>query len=148
MIEPLEYRERYGIDEFAIAVDTSGSISKEQIEEFFIETMQILQSEETFFQKVTIYILQCDAKLQKKMIIKSREDLQSFMDTIEISGFGGTDFRPVFSYLEKLLEQGILTKLRGLLYFTDGFGIYPERMPSFETVFILPDRKSACRERV
>ncbi len=138
LIEPLEYKERYGIDEFAIAVDTSGSISKEQIEEFFIETMQILQSEETFFRKVTIYILQCDAKLQKKMIIKSREDLQSFMDTIEISGFGGTDFRPVFSYLEKLLEQGILTKLRGLLYFTDGFGIYPERMPSFETVFILP----------
>lgn len=143
LIEPLEYKEHYGIDEFAIAIDTSGSVSKEQVEEFLAETIQVLQSEKTFFRKVTICILQCDAKLQKKFMIRSKEDWQLFMDRniIEVSGFGGTDFRPVFSYLEELLEKGEFTRLRGLLYFTDGFGIYPEQVPSFETAFILPADK-------
>lgn len=143
LIEPLEYKERYGIDEFAIALDTSGSLSKSQIEKFLSQTVKILHSEETFFRKIHIHILACDAALQKKMVLKSKEDIAEYTDKIEISGFGGTDFRPVFSYLEQCLENGTFTKLRGLLYFTDGFGTYPEYVPSFETVFVLPaDRLS------
>lgn len=138
LIEPLEYRERQGIDEFAVAVDTSGSLSKNQIEEFLAETMDVLQSEETFFRKVKIYVFLCDAILQRELMITSREELRELTDHIEVSGFGGTDFRPVFSRLEQLSEDGTFTKLRGLLYFTDGFGIYPEYIPSFETAFILP----------
>lgn len=138
LIEPLEYKERHGIDEFAVAVDTSGSLSKEQMEEFLLETVEILRSEETFFRKVNIHILFCDAALQKKAVVTSQEELAAFLDEIEVSGFGGTDFRPVFSYLEQMIGNGTFTRLRGLLYFTDGFGTYPEYVPSFETAFVLP----------
>ena len=49
---------------------------------------------------------------------------------------GGTDFRPVFAYVDKLLEEKKLTNLNGLLYFTDGVGTYPEKSPAYKTAFI------------
>ena len=48
----------------------------------------------------------------------------------------GTDFRPVFSYVEKLREAGELRNLKGLMYFTDGFGEYPVKPTDYETVFV------------
>ncbi len=33
--------------------------------------------------------------------------------------------------------MGELAKLRGLVYFTDGMGIYPEKRPPYETAFVL-----------
>ena len=36
-----------------------------------------------------------------------------------------------------LQGAGQLRNLRGLLYFTDGMGIYPTRRPPYETAFIL-----------
>ena len=59
------------------------------------------------------------------------------METLELAGQGGTDFRPVFAYIQKLQENKELTGLKGLLYFTDGQGIFPNKMPSYDTAFIL-----------
>ena len=53
----------------------------------------------------------------------------------KIKGFGATDFRPVFDYVDKLMEQGEFENLKGLIYFTDGYGVYPEKMPRYETIF-------------
>jgi predicted metal-dependent peptidase len=53
-----------------------------------------------------------------------------------LQGFGGTDFRPVFDYVEQLQEQGEFENLKGLIYFTDGYGIYPRKKPSYDTAFI------------
>lgn len=36
----------------------------------------------------------------------------------------------------KLLEQHEFYNLKGLIYFTDGFGIYPKKMPPYKTVFV------------
>ena len=52
---------------------------------------------------------------------------------------GGTDFRPVFSHVEKLMEQGEFTNLTGLIYFTDGMGTFPEKMPPYPTAFVYVD---------
>ncbi|MCM1308726.1 MAG: metallopeptidase, partial [Butyrivibrio sp.] len=46
------------------------------------------------------------------------------------------DFRPVFEYVGKLLENGEFSKLKGLIYFTDGRGEYPRKMPPYETAFV------------
>ena len=35
-----------------------------------------------------------------------------------------------------LRARGEFTKLRGLLYFTDGKGVYPVKMPPYDTAFI------------
>ena len=53
-----------------------------------------------------------------------------------LHGFGGTDFRPVFLLVDKLLEQKKFTNLKGLIYFTDGYGDFPERKPPYETAFV------------
>ena len=37
-----------------------------------------------------------------------------------------------------MLEKKEIRKLKGLLYFTDGDGIYPNRKPAYETAFVFP----------
>lgn len=58
---------------------------------------------------------------------------------MQLHGFGGTDFRPVFEYVEKLLEQKEFSNLKGLIYFTDGQGAFPEKKPPYETAFVFID---------
>jgi predicted metal-dependent peptidase len=59
-----------------------------------------------------------------------------FMKNGKLTGFGSTDFRPVFEYVERLREEGEFDNLKGLLYFTDGYGIYPESMPDYDVAFV------------
>ena len=49
---------------------------------------------------------------------------------------GGTDFRPAFSYVDSLIKEHKFKKLKGLLYFTDGYGRYPARRPDYDTAFV------------
>ena len=51
----------------------------------------------------------------------------------------GTDFRPVFTYVDKLIEQREFENLKGLIYFTDGYGTYPSRKPNYDTAFVFLD---------
>ena len=51
-------------------------------------------------------------------------------------GSGGTDFRPVFRYVDQLIEEKAFQNLKGLLYFTDGYGTFPRRRPTYDTAFI------------
>ena len=41
--------------------------------------------------------------------------------------------------MNELLEQGVLKNLGGLLYFTDGKGIYPKKRPEYKTAFLFLD---------
>ena len=56
-----------------------------------------------------------------------------------IAGGGGTDFRPAFSYVSELISDGQLKNMCGLLYFTDGKGIYPVKCPPYKCAFIYLD---------
>ena len=58
---------------------------------------------------------------------------------MRIRGLGGTDFRPVFQYVEQLRKQKEFTNLKGLIYFTDGYGEFPEKKPDYETAFVFVD---------
>lgn len=62
--------------------------------------------------------------------------MKDYMEHLELYGDGGTDFRPAFEWVDKLLEQHEFYNLKGLIYFTDGFGIYPKKMPPYKTVFV------------
>ena len=75
------------------------------------------------------------------MRITSEEDLERYISTMSILGLGGTDFRPVFDYVDGLIEAGEFSDLKGLIYFTDGFGIYPARKPDYETAFVFLDNE-------
>lgn len=139
LIEPLEQREMKRIEEFVIVVDTSGSCSGELVKRFLRETWTILGQQESFFQKRNIHVIQCDASVQSDTVITCEEDFLNCERGLKVSGYGGTDFRPAFSYVNHLIEEGHFVNLKGLLYFTDGFGTYPEKPASYDTAFIFPD---------
>jgi len=139
LIEPLEYRETDRIREFVIALDTSGSCQGAVVERFLRKTYSILKSSNDFFETVNIHIIQCDAKVQEDTVVTCDADFDRYMNTIELSGFGGTDFRPVFDYVDRLIADRVFTNLKGMIYFTDGNGTYPERPPAYPAAFILLD---------
>ena len=136
LIEPLEYKEVKRIREFVIAIDTSGSVAGETVQRFVQKTYNILKSTESFFTKINLHIIQCDAAIQEDAKITSQEDFDEYLKTMRIRGLGGTDFRPVFTYVDKLIESKTFLNLKGLIYFTDGFGTFPEKPPSYDAAFV------------
>lgn len=73
------------------------------------------------------------------MKITSREEFDDYVRDLEFKGFGGTDFRPVFEYVNEMIEQREFDDLKGLIYFTDGNGTYPKKRPPYETAFVFVD---------
>lgn len=136
LIEPQETREVHKVEDFVIAVDTSMSCKGDLIRLFLQETYGVLSESESFFRKVNIHIIQCDEKIQEDVIIRSGKDLEQYMNHFTVKGMGGTDFRPVFAYVNTLIAQRAFTNLRGLIYFTDGYGTFPAKRPMYETAFI------------
>ena len=94
LVEPLETTEVNRLEEFVIAIDTSGSCSGEIVCRFLDET----------------------------------------------------DFTPVFRLVDKMLEQKEIRNLKGLLYFTDGDGIFPHDKPVYETAFVFLNRELEKRK--
>lgn len=142
LVEPLEYSEVKRIREFVIALDTSGStcISGEDklslVQRFVQKTYNILKSTESFFTQVNIHIIQCDDTIQEDVKITSQEEFDAYLKVMQLHGAGGTDFRPVFRYVDQLIEQKEFTNLRGMIYFTDLFGTFPEKQPDYQTAFV------------
>jgi len=135
LIEPLEYTEDKKVKEFVIAIDTSGSVRGELVKKFLIKTFEILTTSDSFFKNVNIHVVQCDSKIQQDILITDLDDISKFTDELTIRGFGGTDFRPVFSYVDTLISEKKFEHLKGLIYLTDGYGIYPVKKPDYDVIF-------------
>ena len=136
LIEPLESKEVKKVEEFVIVIDTSMSCSGELVRKFLEETYGVLSENESFFIKINVHIIQCDEKVHTDKKITSQEEMKDYMEHLELYGDGGTDFRPAFEWVDRLLEQHEFHNLKGLIYFTDGFGIYPQKMPPYKTAFV------------
>ena len=136
LIEPLETREVYKVEEFAVVVDTSMSCSGELVKRFLEETYDVLSEAGSYFNKVHIHIIQCDDAVRSDVVIEGPEDLRAYMDSFQIIGGGGTDFRPAFLYVNGLRARREVKNLKGLIYFTDGKGIYPVQAPPYDTAFV------------
>lgn len=139
LIEPLEYSENGKIKKLVIAIDTSGSVKGEIVEGFIKKTYSILNSIDFFKTNSEIHIIQCDAVIQDVTIIKSPSELEDYMNNLVLHGFGGTNFTPVFQYVDELYEKESKKEINGLIYFTDGDGIFPEKMPPYKNVFVIHD---------
>lgn len=136
LIEPLEYKDTNKIKDFVIALDTSASCKGELVEVFLKKTYNIMMSRESFFSKINVHIIQCDNEVRSDDKITSQDDFDKFIESGKIKGFGSTDFRPVFEYVDDLLKRGEFSELKGLIYFTDGYGVFPEKMPDYEVAFV------------
>lgn len=136
LVEPLEYKEVRKIKEFVIAIDVSGSVKGDLVQKFIEKTYNVLSQRENYFTKVNIHVLLCDAEIKEDIKIENLSDLKRKIESIVLKGFGGTDFRPVFKYINELQDKGEYKNLKGLIYFTDGLGEFPKEPPSFDTAFV------------
>jgi len=110
------------IARIVIAVDTSGSVSDEELKMFFSEIYAIQK-----VYPVQISVIQADSKVQKVDTLRKGQMYKG-----EIEGRGGTNFIPVFNYIkEKHLNVDLL------LYLTDGFGDFPKKQPSYSVLWVL-----------
>ena len=137
LVEYPETREEKRIEDFVIAIDTSMSTNGELVQQFLACTYAILRSTETFTRKVNIYIIQCDDQVRRETAIHDMEELRRYMEEFDLAGGSATDFRPVFARVEQLRKEGAFSNLRGLIYFTDGMGVYPQKRPCWDTAFVL-----------
>ncbi len=141
LLEPLEYKELHKLQEFVIAIDTSGSCSGEVVKRFLTETWEIFQEKENFFKDMRIHLMQCDCMVQEHICITCEEEWKDYLANMSVKGHGDTDFTPVFRLVDKMVASGECKHLKGLLYFTDGDGIYPDRRPAYDTAFVFLNKE-------
>ncbi len=138
-VEPLEYKEVKKIRDFVIAIDTSGSTYFTHAHYFIQKTYNILKSTESFASRVNVHIVQCDTQIQRVDKISSLSELEEYLKTMTINGGGGTVLQPVFDYVEEQVKNKEFTNLKGIIFFTDGYAVFPKREPDFLTAFVLLD---------
>lgn len=122
----------------AVAVDTSGSIRREEISQFIAEIDAIKGQI-----RARITLLPCDATLAEgaPWIYEPWED---FKLPEKIQGGGGTDFQPVFEWLDRMDMKPQL-----LLYFTDADGKFPPQPPDYAVIWLIKGKnKIPWGERV
>ena len=136
LIEPLETKETHKIEDFVIVLDTSMSCRDGLIRRFLEQTMGILGESECFSRRINLHIIQCDDRIQEDVLLINQKEMAEYLQNFTARGLGGTDFRPPFEYVEQLKAMQHFTKLRGLIYFTDGYGTFPVRKPDYDTAFV------------
>ena len=136
LIEENEFREVNKVETLVIAIDTSASCQQGLVQEFLRETADLLEGIGSFFARVNIHIIECDDQVQSDLVLKSPSQIRQYADRFAVSGGFGTDFRPVFRYVEDLQSEGKIKGLKGLMYFTDGMGEYPKKATTYDTAFV------------
>ena len=104
---------------------------------FLGELAGILSREDLFFERFNLHILECDCEVQQDTRLTTLAELTDWLRTMTLHGGGGTDFRPAFRYVDGLVERGEFAHLPGLLYFTDGYGVFPDVPPAYRAVFVM-----------
>ena len=136
LIEENEFREARKVEELVIVLDTSASCQEVLVQEFLNETAAMLLREDLFFRKARIRIIECDDQVQNDIEITNLSQMKEYAGNFCVKGGMGTDFRPAFAYVEQLRAARQIAAPRGLMYFTDGKGIYPKKPTDYETAFV------------
>lgn len=111
------------VEDLVVAIDTSGSISSDELRTFMSELRGILQA----YPHMHVYLVTCDAQVYAFEELTSQDPVPT-----EIQGRGGTDFRPVFEEIEK---RGILPS--AAVFLTDGMGDHPDGAPPYPVLWVL-----------
>lgn len=117
--------------EIVVGLDTSGSISNDELTHFVSESHSIINS----VARVKMHLIECDMIIQDTTVIEEGQNINGGELPWEgkaLKGRGGTSFIPVFDYIE---EEQIRPDL--LIYFTDGYGSFPEFEPNYPVIWII-----------
>ncbi len=109
-----------------VAIDTSGSISAEEIQAFISEVDAIKSQV-----RARVTLLTCDSDLNYgcPWIFEAWDE---FTFDVELRGGGGTSFRPVFDWVDAQDNAPGL-----VIYFTDAEGIFPESEPGYPVSWLV-----------
>ncbi len=111
--------------EVVVAVDTSGSIGKEEIEQFTGEMLSIAKS----FKSVKMTILACDAKVND--VIEVTRHTSNDIMNFSFKGGGGTSHEPVFKWLDENKPNA-----KVIICLTDGYTTAPKEV-SYNTIWVI-----------
>ena len=104
-----------------LAIDTSGSVSNEELTEFMNEIHHIYKA------GVDITMVQCDTSIRSIEQYKGKHEMN-------VTGRGGTEFDPVLDYYNANQK-----KYTSLVYFTDG-ECYTSVKPKGRVLWVLSER--------
>ncbi|MBA3026422.1 MAG: hypothetical protein FP820_08435 [Sulfurimonas sp.] len=107
-----------------VAIDSSGSIDEILLSSFLSEVNFLM----SMVARYQIELLVCDEKIKLHKTFYSGEALEC-----EVKGGSGTDFRPVFAFIDKEFDD-----VKLLLYFTDLQGNFPPQAPQYEVKWVSP----------
>lgn len=116
--------------DIGIAIDTSGSISQKEVDEFVSEVGAIKAN-----LRASITLFACDEKLAEHCPwhFEAWNELQF---PASLGGGKGTNFNPVFDYIEA--QDSIYDVL---IYFTDAKGIFPEVEPNYPVMWLVKGKQ-------
>ena len=106
-----------------LAIDTSGSVSDDELREFMSEIYHIYKC------GVDITIIQCDTSIRSIEPYTGKFEMKAY-------GRGGTEFDPVLEYFNENLR-----KYTSLVYFTDGEW-HASVKPKGNVLWVLSERSS------
>lgn len=114
-----------------VGYDTSGSCVDPKVQQRFFSEMAGIAKD---LNPEKMVIIWCDATVQRVDDLDSPTDLTELRNEINKAGGapggGGTDFRPIFEYVEKhQLKPDMLIVL------TDTYGTFPESAPGFPVIW-------------
>lgn len=121
--------ERSGVGTIVVAVDTSGSIGEEELEQFAGEITAI--SDEA--RPESIHVVYCDAAVQSFQEFGPSEPIH-----LEPTGGGGTDFRPVFDWVNENQIAPVC-----LIYLTDLCCHSFPQVPEYPVLWVTDSRRTA-----
>jgi len=102
-----------------VVIDTSGSIGKEQLDEFAAEIRAIV----TAARPARVRVIYADAAVNHVDTFEQGEEL-----TFHAYGGGGTDFRPAIKFAAE--DPPV-----ALVYLTDMYGAFPDQAPEYPVLW-------------
>ena len=117
--------------DIAVGLDISGSVDDKEINEFISEVDAIKGT-----MRARITLLPCDAALAEgaPWIFEPWEEL---VLPTQLKGGGGTNFCPVFDWLDAQDQHPDL-----LVYFTDCKGTFPKIIPSYPVIWLVKGKQT------
>ena len=112
--------------EVSVCVDTSGSVSRELIDQFVGEINGILSS----YPHVKCDFFFCDCALSGPFEVRSIDEVPT------LKGGGGTSFVPFFKHLEKN-SNNFMGAQKVSIYLTDGYEEFPDFVPSDPVMWLV-----------
>ncbi|MGD8956537.1 MAG: VWA-like domain-containing protein, partial [Chromatiaceae bacterium] len=117
--------------EIVVAIDTSGSIRENEMDEFLSEVSALKGQ-----MRARVTLLACDSSLSEDAPWVF-EPWEEFRCPMQIKGGGGTDFRPVFEWLDQYGQHPEL-----VVYFTDAQGRFPQYEPNYPVIWLVKGKEN------